>query len=390
MQIVKYFLGLLIAAVAAQAGAQVQQARGQATVNYKDSVGTFDRREAPSGVKQKARQEAELKAVESYYAEAGQSESANFDVIRGKLLQEPGRYILDSTMIAETDNSKDFQYTVVVRISLNMANLRNAVQATSAVGKATDAEKSALSFVFVSRQVDSTKRFDDRVFKRQDASAAISSSQQDSRAVAERSTEGESIKRSQISTNGSSSRTVTQGVNVNEKVSVTSETGGSTLSRASESTWRVMPSANLNQVFVAQFSQAGYDVIEAAMVDSSKFKIADIESDYKSGNDLQPQTLRAVASAMKEAQIPFIALGTLDVGLAVKDPQTGLMRVSVTVNAKVWDVTKAIPRTRVAVGPVSYSGIGPTDDEARGNALKSAASSASQELASRMVTLGVR
>lgn len=390
MQVIKIFLAALMAAIALQAGAQVQQARGQATVNYKDAIGTFDRREVPSGAKQKARQDAELKAVESYYAEAGQSESANFDAIRSKILQEPGRYILDSVVISENDNSKDFQYNVVVRISLNVANLRNAVQSSSAVGQAAAAEKSALSFVFVSRQVDSTKRFDDRVFKRQDGSTSFASTQQDSNAVNERSSEGESIKRSQISTNGSSVRTVTQGVNVSEKASITSETGGSTLSRASESTWRVMPSANLNQVFVAQFSQAGYDVIEAAMVDSSRFKVADIETDYKSGNDLQPQTLRAVAAGMKEAQIPYIALGTLDVGLAAKDPQTGLMRVSVTVNAKVVDVTKPIPRTRVAVGPVSYAGVGPTEDEARGSALRLAASSAAQELSSRMTTMGVR
>ncbi|MFX5622530.1 hypothetical protein ABTE00_20475, partial [Acinetobacter baumannii] len=89
-----------------------------------------------------------------------------------------------------------------------------------------------------------------------------------------------------------------------------------------------------------KFSQAGYDVIEAAMVETAGFKIAAIEADYKSGNDLQPQTLRAIAAGMKEHQIPYIALGTLDVGLAEKDPQSGLQRVAVTVNAKVWDVTK--------------------------------------------------
>lgn len=390
MQVVKYLIAMLLSAVALQAGAQIQQARGQYTVNYKDSLGTFDRKEAPAAVKQKARQEAELKAIEAYYAEAGQSESANFDAIRSKVLQEPGRYILESTVIAEKDEAKDYQYTAAVRVSLNVANLRNAVQAKSAVGQAADSEKSALSFVFVSRQVDSTKKFDDRVFKRQDNSASQSVAQKDSHAVADKSSEGESVKRSQVSTHGSSSRTESQGTDIAAKSTVTSETGGSTVSRASESTWRVMPSANLNQVFVAQFSQAGYDVIESAMVETDKFKVADIENDYKSGNDLQPKTLRAVAAGLKEAQIPYIALGTLDVGLAAKDPQTGLQRVSVTVNAKVWDVTKPIPRTRVAVGPVSYAGVGPSDDEARGSALKLAASNAAQELSSRMTTMGMR
>jgi hypothetical protein len=390
MQVIKYVIAMLMAAFALQASAQIQQARGQYTVNYKDSIGMLDRKEAPGPVKQKARQEAQLKAVEAYYAEAGQSESANFNAIRSKILAEPGRYILDSTVISENDNTKDFQYTAVVRISLNVANLRNAVQSNSSVAQAAEAEKSALSFVFVSRQVDSTKKFDDRVVKRQDNTASLTATRQDSNAVTEKSSEGESVKRSQISTHGAASRTEAQGTDIAAKSSVTSETGGSTVSRASESTWRVMPSANLNQVFVAQFSQAGYDVIESAMVESDKFKVADIENDYKTGNDLQPKTLRAMANGMKDAQIPYIALGTLDVGLPAKDPQTGLMRVSVTVNAKVWDVTKPIPRTRVAVGPVSYAGVGPSDDEARGSALKLAASSAAQELSSRMTTMGMR
>ena len=64
--------------------------------------------------------------------------------------------------------------------------------------------------------------------------------------------------------------------------------------------------------------------------------------------------------------------------------------MAVTVNAKVWDVTKPIPRTRVAVGPVAYAGVGPTEEEARGNALKAAASNAAQELSSRMATMGLQ
>ncbi|WP_354442137.1 hypothetical protein [Ottowia thiooxydans] len=386
----KYLIAVVLAAFAAQLSAQVHQARGQYALSYKDSVSTFGRKEAPAEIKQKAQQEAAMKAVEAYYAEAGQSESANFDAVRGKILENQSRYILDTTVISETDNTKDLQYSVVVRVSLNVANLRNAVQASSAIAKAADSEKSALSFVFVSRQVESTKSFDDRVFKREDNSAALSGSRQVRDAVSEKTSEGEAIKRSQVSTHGSASRELDRNVNISVKSTVTSETGGSTVSRTNESTWRVVPSANLNQVFISQFSQAGYDVIEAAMVESEKFKVSEIEADYKSGNDLQPKTLRSIAAGMKEAQIPYIALGTLDVGFPAKDPQTGLVRVSVTVNAKVWDVTRPIPRTRAAVGPVVYSGVGPSEEEARGNALKSAANSASQELSSRMTTMGLR
>lgn len=390
MQIVKFILALLVASWAVQAGAQVHQSRGQYSVNYKEQIGTFDKREVPPAIKQKARQEATFKAIEAYYAQAGQSESANFNAIRPAVMADVDRYVLDSVVISENDNPKDYQYSVVVRVSLNMANLRNAVQGNAAVAKVSEGEKSALSFVFVSRMVDSIKSFDDRVFKRSDNTADVSMSVQERNGVREKTSEGESVKGGSISTFGSASRDVDAGARVTAKSSVTSETGGSTVKRSSESAWRLFPSANLNQVFVSEFSQAGYDVIEAAMVESSKFRMAEVESDYKSGNDLQPKTLRAIAAGMREAEIPYIALGTLDVGLAEKDPQTGLMRVSVTVNAKVWDVSKAIPRTRVAVGPVAYAGVGPTEDEARGSALKSAASATAQELSSRMATMGIR
>lgn len=394
MQIAKPILALLIAVVGTLAHAQVHQARGQFALTYKDQLGTSDKKEAPAQVKQKAQQEATLKAVEAYYAESGQSEAANFDAIRSKILGDQGRYILDSTVIAEDDNKKDFKYTVVVRASLNVANLRNAVQANSAVGRASDGERSMLSFVFVSRQVASEKIFDDHVYKQSEESARVSGSatRQEASATKEKTREGESIKKSQVDTYGSKTqqRDDRASVDASLKVVATSETGGSTTRRASESTWRLLSSANLNQVFVSTFSQAGYDVVEAAMVESEKFKVSDIENDYKSGNDLQAKTLRSIAFGMKEASVPYVALGTLDVGLPAKDPQTGLMRVGVTVNAKVWDVTKPIPRTKSAVGPVVYLGVGPSEDVARANALKLAANSAAQELSSRMNTIGIR
>ncbi|BEV13550.1 hypothetical protein HBDW_03380 [Herbaspirillum sp. DW155] len=390
MQVIRTLIALMLAMLLLPASAQIQQARGQYSISYKDALGVFDRKEVPAPIKQKARQEAALKAVESYYAEAGQSESANFDAIRARILENQDRYILDTTVLSETDDPKELRYTVAVRVSLNVANLRNAVQASSAIGKAAQGEKSAMSFVFVSRQVESAKSYDARVYKRQDNSAQVAGSAVSKDSYKESTSEGESVGKSRVSTSGSATRETGQNVDMSVKTTVTSETGGSTTRKATETTWRVLPSANLNQVFVSKFSEAGYDVIEAAMVESAVFKIANIEADYKSGNDLQPQTLRAIAAGMKENQIPYIALGTLDVGLPDKDPQTGLMRVAVTVNAKVWDVTKPIPRTRLAVGPVAYAGVGPTEDEARGNALKAAASNAAQELSSRMTTMGLR
>jgi len=375
MQVIRQiFIAVFAAAFALSAVAQVQQARGKATVPYTGKAVTPE-------VKAKALQGAQLKAVEFYYAEAGESEAANFDAMRQKIIDNPDRYILDTTVLSEDDNAGSKAYTVAVKVSLNVANLRNDIKAGSAVGKATRSERSALAFVFVSREQDSEKAFDTRVTKRVDQGIKVDA------ATKQTGSEGESVKRNQISTNESAT------FNGSANVSRTLETGGTRTRRASESTWRLFPSANLNQVFTQTFTRAGFKVNEASLIEpytGGKFKVAMVENDYKAGNDLQSATMQAITQGMKAAQIPYIALGTLDLGLADTDPATGMQRVAVTVNARVLDVTATIPDTIASVGPVQYAGVGPTEIEARNNALKLAANNAARELTAQLTNLGLK
>lgn len=378
MQVIRTLTLLVLALFAVAASAQVQQARGKASVSYQGKAATADD-------KARANMAAQLKAVEFYYAEAGQSEAENFDAVREKILANPDRYILESTVLAEEESADKKQYTVSVRVSLNVANLRNAVKANSAVAKGGPAGKSPLAFIFVSRQVDSTKSFDDRVYKRVDESVKVNASASKS----EKGVEGESISKGQIKTNASTSSQSAAAAERTRSV----ETGGSTVKRSSESSWRLLPSANLAQVFTSNFAKAGFKVTEAALVEpytGGHFKVAAVENDYKSGMDLKSATLQSMVLGMRTAQVPYIALGTLDVGLADKDPNTGLMRVSVTVNAKILDISQTIPDTIASVGPVQYAGLGPTEDEARTNALRLAANNAARELTSQVTNLGVR
>jgi len=378
MQIIRLLLIVALATFTLAAGAQVQQSRGKASVNYEGPSASADD-------KARAMQAAQLKAVEFYYAEAGESESENFDAVRDKILANPDRYILESTVLAEEDNQDKKQYTTTVRVSLNVANLRNLVKANSAVAKAGAGEKSPLAFVFVSRQVASVKSFDDRVYKRVDESVKASVSE----ATAQSGVEGESLRGGQIKTNSATAARTDAAAARSQSI----ETGGSTVKRASETTYRLIPSANLNQVFSSTFTRAGFSVKEAAFIEpltGGKFKVADVEADYQSGNDLKPATLQSIASGMRIAHIPYVALGTLDVGAADKDPATGLVRVSVTVNAKIYDMTQTIPDTKASVGPIQYSGVGPSEDEARGNALKLAANNAARELTSQITAQGVQ
>lgn len=378
MQVIRKLFLLGLMACASVAIAQVQQGRGKATVPYSGKSATPE-------IKAKANLAAQLKAVEFYYAEAGESEGANFDAVRDKIIADPDRYILETTVLAEEDTADKKQYTVTVKVSLNVANLRNAVKANSAVAKTGRADKSPLAFLFISRQVDSVKAYDARVFKRVDESVKVNASDSTSKT----GVEGESVSRSQVKTNNATTSQESSGVNRTRTV----ETGGSTVRRSSESTWRLIPSANLNQVFTSTFARAGFKVSEAALVEpytGGQFKVSMVEDDYKSGNDMKSATLQSVVRGMRTAQIPYVAVGTLDVGMADQDPSTGLVRVGVTVNAKIYDVTQTIPDTIASVGPVQYAGMGPTEDEARTNALKLAANNAARELTSQVTNIGVR
>lgn len=378
MQVVRKLILVALAVFAVAATAQVHQARGKASVTYTGKAASADDRA-------KAAMAAQLKAVEFYYAEAGQSEAENFDAVREKILANPDRFILESTVLAEEDNADKKQYSVAVRVSLNVANLRNAVKANSAVAQTGRADRSPLAFVLVSRQVDSVKAFDDRVYKRVDESLKVNANA----VTSEKGTEGESIRKGQISTNASTAKQASAGADRTRSV----ETGGSTVKRSNESTWRLIPSADVTTVFTSAFSNAGFRVKEAALVEASTggyFKVATVENDYRSGMDLKAATMQSIVDGMRKAQVFYFALGTLDAGMAVRDPNSGLWRVAVTVNAKILDLKDAIAETLASVGPVQYAALAPTEDEARTKALQLAANSASRELTSKVTNLGLK
>ena len=86
--------------------------------------------------------------------------------------------------------------------------------------------------------------------------------------------------------------------------------------------------------------------------------------------------------------MPYLALGTLDVGMKSKDPATGLVRVNVTVTGKVLDVSGRFPKTASSVGPVQIAGLGPNPTVARTNALSKAAETAARQLSDELNAKG--
>src|SRR6266404_1972909 len=300
MQIIKHVVAACALLAGGAALADVQYEQGQASIDYTG-------KSVPPAARMQAIQAAELKAIRTYYAKAGGSESANFDSIKDKVTSNLDQYVLDETIIEEQDRKDVHEYTVSLRAKLNVSELDNALKSASGHAGVPLAAKSRMTFLVVARQASTQTDFDAHTYQRVD-----------------------------VSTNGSKSVAATAEANTSLAV----ERDGSTMRKASETSWRIFPSANLDQVLIGAFHQAGFRVIEATDVEpysGGKLHVVVVQEDYQSGKDLKSQTLQDMEAGLRNAKIPYLTLGTLDIGFANPDPATGLLRVPVTVNAKVLD-----------------------------------------------------
>lgn len=345
--------------------AQTVSARGTGSVS-------FGMRANPE-TRAHALDKAKANALEAYIAETGPAKLRLFEARRDQMLGQIDRYVLSSVILSDNEDRKSKTYTVTVRAEINATLLQVSLDGGAAVVSASPAQKSLLTFLFMARSQDSVQSFQDREYRRADVSANYS----------EKTREGESFRGGSIGTSGSIER--------NETVSTT--TGGSTTQRSQAVTWKVANASEVNAAMTGAFSAAGYEVVEAEYIEDESrglLSIARVRQDFSTGDDLSPETLRNTANGVRAADIPYIAVGTLDVGMRDRDPASGNVRVHVTVTGKVLDVTGRFPRTVSSVGPVQYAGLGPNESVARTNALTEAAEHAAQQMINELNVKAVR
>jgi len=380
MQIVKALTPIVLLAVFSSAAfAENASSKGTATVQFEGAVTPV--------TKQQAKKAAQINALDRYFSVTNQAKAKNYELIRDEVIASIGDYVLSATVLSEETDSQPVTnedgkkvaetglYTVVVRADINVNRLNNKLKSQSAIANTSTADKSLLTFVFVAREQKSVQSFDDKVYKRTDRksnSAANSSDQQSS-------AESESFQGGSVSLQESTNRSTNSDGNSSDIVT----TGGSTTTKADVVKWDVTRASEINSVMTGVFSNAGYEVVEAEYLEEESQGLVDLEAirnDYRTGDDLASATLRNTAKGVKSVDIPYLALGTLDVGMKSTDPATGLVRVYVTVTGKVLNVSSRFPKTVSSVGPVQYAGLGPTASVARINAMKKAAETSALQL----------
>mgnify|MGYP003339683352 FL=1 len=304
-----FWLAIFVAGIC---NAQQIDVRGNATVIYKEKLTPELRNEAI--------EKARLKAVENYFAQGGEAETENFDKNIDAIEKNISRFTSDPEILSDKDDAAAKRFTVVVRVQLNVARLRNTIKSTSAVASGSG-EKSKLLFVFVGREVTELRSFDARVVKQEVAAAARNTKE----ANQKQGRESEKITSSSVATSSSVNAQTSSSAEVTKRT----ESGGTTTKKADQVTYSVFATNDLNVSINGSFSQAGFDVSDAAFVLPSQL-LAGINKEFAIGNQLSPDSLKLIATTLSQAAIPYFVVATLDVGQQDKDAATGMPRVTVS------------------------------------------------------------
>jgi hypothetical protein len=332
-----------------------KQGVGQMTYEGMFNIKTSD--------KQQALSMAKLNALRSLTADFDTAKQIEYGKVVSIVEKDLDRFVPTLMILDEEVDKKAKSYTVVGRASINLGLIEMEISKVSAVKNVAEKERSYLTFIFLSRKAVSVKQYDAKVSQRTDTNSVeeISESQ---------AMDGTSVAASGEAYSSSSSTS-----------------GGSTEIKADKIEYDVSSSDDINTTVLRVFANAGYEVVEAEMVADETGGQMDLHafvSDFSQGDDISAATRKGAANGCRDLDIRFLSIGKLDIGQNLKDPVTGMIRVYVNVNAKVYDVSKKFPKTVSSVGPVQYSGIGPTQDVAQRNALQTAGEQAASELMSQM------
>jgi hypothetical protein len=373
MQIALRFGAALVVAfiLGGSASAQIATSKGTASVQYGNAV-TPEIRDA-------ALRDAKLNALERYIAESNPAKQRLFDSARDRLLASLDSFILSTTPLSETADPGSKTYSVVVRVEVNTGRFENALADASGTAPAR-AGGAQVAAIFVSRAPQSVQSFDDRVYKREDSSVKGGVTSDGRRTTRE----SESISGSAV---GTGDRVNARGSFSDSSSSVT-ETGGSVTRKADKLIWSVANSGNVDQEMTGVFANAGLEIVPAEFI--TNLDLGAVRKDFGGGDDLSPATLRGMVAAVRASGITYLTLGSMDEELPDQDPVSGNVRIYVTVNAKVYDLSRPIPRVLSAIGPIQYAGLGPTPAVAKTNALKLAADEVARKLVDEITVKGVR
>ncbi|WP_290502179.1 hypothetical protein [Hyphomonas sp. UBA5107] len=355
------------------AEAQVTQERGTAMVDTRRSKVTEEEKNV-------AIERAQHAAFETYKAKQTASTQKLMSDHSTVLQNSYPQYITETVVLSDFFDKRAKTYEVTVRIGINSTALNGSLLSMSGLDAADSTSSAEIVSLIIARSRSSVQRFDDRVYKREDVNLTAKGNQK----LLESTADEERIRSSEVST----SSQINQSGQYNASVSASTETGGSVTEKADKVEWVVADSTDVDQQLLSVLTSVGLNIVPSEFIDT--IDLAAIRADFGDGDSLSSATQQSMAKALKDYDIPYVLIGTLDVDFPLTDPVTGNTKVYVTVNAKLLDLTHRFPRIQSAIGPIQFAGEGPTEPVARTNAIVRSAEQVGTELVSSMAVRGVQ
>lgn len=353
---------VLMLCAAAFAGTSVT---GVATLNYEGGVFSS---KIKTETKDKVAQEALLNAWKKYTASFNAAKYKAYLKVEKEFTDNLEQYVASHSIIDEINDEDDKKYTVAVKALINDVAVDSKLSLSSAAGSIASGDGSMFSFIFVARDTSSVKSYEAKVTKVAQAQSMSAGKE----------------------TGSMSGSTMVSGESKKAMAKVT--TGGSSEQKADKLQYTVSSSADIDAAMNEVLSPAGFEVVEYGDIVSAcgGAEPEAIKKEFSLQAELSRQTRKAAIAGARRCEVPIFAIGTLDAGMADIDPTSGLKRVYVSVNAKVYNIDKMLPKKVASVGPVQFAGLGPSAVVAKRNALAKAANEAARSIVDQLNAKGLK
>lgn len=332
---------------------------GSASISYKD--GLFSSK-SPAELQEEAVQKALITVWKKYTTTFSPAKYKAYIGMEQVFTDHLDQYIASYKVIDEKNNKDNKQYIVAIKATINEVAVEAKLGSASAAGNTASGDGSMFSFIFVARDVASVKSYKAKVTKVGKAEARIMNEEKSAMADG----------------------TMVSGKS--QKVMAKVTTGGSSERKADKIKYVVSSAADVDAAMNEILSPAGFEVVDYADIVSEcgGAEPAVIKDEFSKQAELSRSVRKEAISGARICEVPLFAIGTLDAGMEETDPASGLKKVYVSVNAKVYNIEKRLPKKVASVGPVQYAGVGPSATVAKRNALSKAAKSAAKAIVDQL------
>jgi hypothetical protein len=404
---------------APELAAQTIDVRGYASVNFGGDRclnGASPRRsecQRPTQADvESALEQAILQGIDAYAASRGNAESSLWQRVKSQLGGGAGNFILDRQILSEVVEERGGVLSISARALVDW----NGIVSMAARGNQSGdfigvvllvrSESEVTSFLAESRAYAvTTVEVGSASSAQASSQVAVSGTEARGQAVDSvariredtRITGGSVILGDSVQRNSTALATLdlNQAVSASAQAQGSSRTeervevasGGSVVRRRDQVLWDVGTSEAVNAVVSGTLADARFEPVEAAFFedDQRPALMQTISSEFASGEELSGATLRRLVAAAQAVDLPYVLLGTVDLGLGEPDPISGATRAVAVVTARVYDVRGRLPRTVLAVGPESHAGLGSNHSVALNNAIEQAAQAVAYATVVRLV-----